>query len=147
MAELKTKRNDGDVDAFLNTVENDVRRRDAFKLKDIMSRISGEEPEMWGTSIVGFGSYPYQDRSGKSRTWMKIGFSPRKASTTLYIMDGFGDYQELLGTLGPHSTGKSCLYIKDLEKVDDAVLEDLISNSLGHIDAAIESGFEGTIPN
>lgn len=147
MAELKTKRNEGDVDAFLNSVENDVRRRDAFKLKDIMSRISGDNPAMWGTSIVGFGSYPYKDRSGKSRTWMKIGFSPRKTSTTLYIMDGFDDYQVLLGELGPHSTGKSCLYIKDLEKVDQDRLEKLIKSSLAHIDAAIKRGFEGTLPN
>jgi hypothetical protein len=147
MAELKTRKNDGDVDAFLNSVENETRRRDAFKVKDIMSRISGEEPAMWGDSIVGFGEYPYTNRSGKEHKWMKIGFSPRKQSLTLYIMDGFSDYQSLLGELGPHSTGKSCLYIKDLEKVDDDVLERLIVNSLQHIDAAIERGFEGTLPN
>jgi hypothetical protein len=147
MAELKTQQNDGDVDAFLNSVDNETRRRDAFVVKEMMSRISGEEPKMWGSSIVGYGEYSYKNRSGKESRWMKIGFSPRKQSMTLYIMDGFTDYQSLLGGLGPHGTGKSCLYIRDLEKVDHDVLEKLINSSLEHINAAIERGFEGTLPN
>jgi len=147
MAELKTRQNEGDVDAFLDSVENDTRKRDAFRVRDIMTRLSGEEPKMWGDSIVGFGEYPYTNRSGKEHKWMKIGFSPRKQSLTLYIMDGFSDYQSLLGQLGPHSAGKSCLYIKDLERVDADVLEKLITNSLEHVDTAIDRGFEGTLPN
>ena len=147
MAELKTQKNDGNVDAFLSSVENEKRRRDAFTVKEIMTRLSGEEPTMWGDSIVGFGEYPYTNRSGKENRWMKIGFSPRKQSLTLYIMDGFANYDSLLGELGPHSTGKSCLYIKDLTKVDEDVLESLITNSLEFINAKIEDGFEGTLPN
>ena len=147
MAELKTQQNDGDVDAFLNSVENDTRRRDAFAVKEIMTRLTGEEPKMWGASIVGFGEYPYKNAAGKENRWMKIGFSPRKQSLTLYIMDGFSNYDSLLGELGPHTTGKSCLYVKDLTKVDNDVLEQLITSSLEHINAAIERGFEGTIPN
>ena len=147
MAELKTQKNDGDVDEFLNSVENGTRRRDGFAVKEIMTRLTGEEPKMWGTSIVGFGEYPYTKRSGKEHTWMKIGFSPRKQSMTLYIMDGFGSYDSLLGELGPHSTGKSCLYIKDLENVNKEVLETLITNSIDFIDERIEEGFEGTLPN
>lgn len=147
MAELKTQQNDGDVDAFLNSVENETRRRDSLTVKDVMTRVSGEEPKMWGDSIVGFGEYAYKNRSGKEHKWMKVGFSPRKQSLTLYIMDGFGEYESLLGDLGPHSTGKSCLYIKDLTKVDGDVLEDLIRKSLGSVNAAIERGFEGTLPN
>lgn len=147
MAELKTQQNDGDVDAFLDSVENEIRRRDAFTVKETMTRLSGEEPKMWGDSIVGFGEYPYKNRAGKENKWMKIGFSPRKQSMTLYIMDGFGDYDTLLGELGPHSTGKACLYIRDLEKVDDKVLEKIIASSLEHVNAAIERGFEGTLPN
>ncbi|MGI9665954.1 MAG: DUF1801 domain-containing protein [Acidimicrobiia bacterium] len=134
MAEPKTKKNDGDVDAFLNSVENDTRRRDAFTVKEMMTRLSGEEPKMWGASIVGYGDYTYVTGSGNESTWMKIGFSPRKQSMTLYIMDGFDSYQDLLGDLGPHGTGKSCLYIKDLTKVDSNVLEDLIGQSLAFID-------------
>lgn len=147
MAELKTRQNEGNVDAFLNSVESELRRRDAFAVKEIMTRLSGEQPKMWGGSIVGFGEYPYKNRSGKENTWMKIGFSPRKQSLTLYIMDGFESYQSLLDELGPHSTGKSCLYIKDLTKVDGEVLEDLITRSLDFVNAAIERGFEGTLPN
>ena len=147
MAELKTQQNEGDVDEFLNSVEDQRRRRDSFTVKEIMTRLTGEEPKMWGTSIVGFGEYLYKNRSGKENKWMKIGFSPRKQSMTLYIMDGFGSYDSLLGELGPHSTGKSCLYIKDLEKVDRNVLETLISNSIDFIDERIEEGFEGTLPN
>jgi hypothetical protein len=146
MAELKTQQNDGDVDAFLASVENDTRRRDAVTIKEVMTRLSGEEPKMWGDSIVGYGSYAYTNRSGKENHWMKVGFSPRKQSLTLYIMDGFSDYQSVLGQLGPHGTGKSCLYIKDLEKVDSEVLEGLITRSLEHIDTRIEEGFDGTMP-
>lgn len=137
MAELKTQQNDGDVSAFIASVEDDRRRRDAHTILEMMARISGEAPRMWGTSIVGFGEYPYANASGKVNTWMKIGFSPRKQATTLYIMDGFDDHAGLLEGLGPHSTGKSCLYIKDLEKVDRDVLEDLMRRSLDHIDARI----------
>ena len=91
MSELKTQQNDGDVDAFLNSVDNETRRRDAFAVKEKMTRLSGEQPMMWGDSIIGFGSYAYKNRSGKESQWMKIGFSPRKQSMTLYIMDGFGN--------------------------------------------------------
>lgn len=139
MAEPKTKQNDGDVEAFLNSVDNDRRRRDAFTVNEIMTRLSGEQPKMWGASIIGFGEYPYTNASGKESTWMKIGFSPRKQAMTLYIMDGFDHYDEVLGELGPHSTGKSCLYIKDVEKVDRAVLEDLITRSLTFINDRIDA--------
>lgn len=140
MAELKTQQNDGDVDAFLESLDNDKRRRDAFTVKEIMTRLSGDEPRMWGSSIVGFGEYTYTSGSGKPSTWMKIGFSPRKQSLTLYIMDGFDNYDALLGELGPHSTGKACLYIKDLEKVDTKVLETLITRSLDQVASRNEAG-------
>lgn len=135
MAELRTAENDGSVDEFLQSVEDDTRRRDAQRTNDLMTRLSGEEPRMWGTSIVGFGRRSYHTKSGGESEWFKIGFSPRKQSLTLYIMDGFSEYESLLERLGPHSTGKSCLYVKDLEKVDSGVLEDLISRSLAHANA------------
>ena len=130
MAETKTKRNDNSVEDFIDSVDNDRRRRDAHTVNEIMTRLSGEEPTMWGTSIVGYGEYTYKPRGGSDRTWMKIGFSPRKQSMVLYIMDGFDDYDRLLTELGPHSTGKSCLYVKDVEAVDREVLEELIRRSL-----------------
>lgn len=135
MAELRTAENDGSVDEFLQSVEDDTRRRDAQRTNDLMTRLSGEEARMWGTSIVGFGRRSYHTKSGGESEWFKIGFSPRKQSLTLYIMDGFSEYESLLERLGPHSTGKSCLYVKDLEKVDSGVLEDLISRSLAHANA------------
>lgn len=146
MAQLKTQRNAGDVDAFVASVENETRRRDAAAIKETMTRLTGERPQMWGSSIVGYGTYSYASRAGKESTWFKIGFSPRKQALTLYIMNGFKDYEGLLSKLGNHSLGKSCLYIKNLEKVDVEVLDELITNSLAHIDTVIEKGFEGTMP-
>ena len=138
MAEIKTTKNDGDVDDFINLVENDRRREDSQTVREIMTRLSGDEPQMWGTSIVGFGPYVYTPTAGgKEREWFKIGFSPRKQSMILYIMDGFKSYDSLLGELGPHSTGKSCLYIKNVEKVDEDVLEQLITESLKAVETRI----------
>jgi hypothetical protein len=133
MAELKTKRNDGDVEAFLDSVDDERRRRDARAVTEMMTRLSGEKPTMWGASIIGFGEFRYPSTSGGSRQWFKIGLSPRKQSLTLYIMDGFKEYETLLSQLGSHTTGKSCLYIKDLDSVDHAVLERLIRSSLRHV--------------
>lgn len=140
MAELKTTRNDGDVDEFLNSVEDETRRRDGLVMRDLMSEITGEKPEMWGSSIVGFGTYVYRARSGGGdREWFKTGFSPRKQSLTLYIMDGFADYDELLAELGPHSTGKACLYVRDLAKVDRDILTRLIRESVAHVETRTSS--------
>ena len=135
MAELKTTRNDADVDEFLNSVDNDIRRRDAFAVKDLMAAATGEKPEMWGTSIVGYGPFRYAPKAGGADyEWFKVGFSPRKQSLTLYIMDGFSEYDELLGKLGKHTTGKTCLYIKNLDEVDTEVLPELITRSIAHVE-------------
>ena len=127
--ELKTKVNDADVIAFLESVEDPMRREDSLAMLDIMSEVTGEEPQMWGKSIVGFGSYHYVYASGQEGDWMAIGFSPRKQSLTLYIMSGFKAYDELMAKLGKYKTGKSCLYIKKLEDVDMDVLRKLIKGS------------------
>ena len=133
MAEVKTKENDGDVLAFLNSVENKQRREDALAVLELMKDITGEEARMWGTSIVGFGHYTYKYASGREGDWMCCGFSPRKTSLTLYIMDGFDKHQELMNQLGKFKTGKSCLYIKKLDDVNLAVLNDLIAESYHYI--------------
>ncbi len=130
MAELKTKKNDASVEGFLNSVEHEKRRTDSFKVLDIMKRITGEEPKMWGSSIIGFGSYHYKYASGREGDWFVAGFSPRKQSLTLYIMSGFKHYGNLLGKLGKHKTGKGCLYINKLEDIDQSVLEELITESI-----------------
>ena len=128
MADLKTKPNRKSVHKFLNSVENDRRREDAFALLEMMQEITGEKPVMWGDSIVGFGSYPYTNTSGSYR-WMLTGFSPRKASMSVYIMTGFKDYKGLLAKLGKCKSSVSCLYINKLEDIDLNVLRKLITKS------------------
>ena len=130
MAELKTKKNDTSVEGFLAAVENERRREDSFVVLDMMKRLTGEKPTMWGSSIVGFGSYHYRYASGREGDWPRIGFSPRKQSLTIYVMPGFSRYDDLLSRLGKHRTGKSCLYVNKLADVDLDVLEELMRGSL-----------------
>jgi len=134
MAELKTKPNDASVEEFIKGVEDEAKREDCRTVLKLMSEASGEKAVMWGPSIVGFGTYHYKYASGREGDWMKTGFSPRKQNLTLYIMDGFGKYDELLSALGPHKTGKSCLYIKKLEDIDLMVLKKLVKASITHFD-------------
>lgn len=133
MAELKTKLNDASVEAFLNTITDESKRQDAFTILAMMGEISGAEPKMWGTSIVGFGSYRYKYASGREGDWMQIGFSPRKQNLTIYIPGGMESYQATLAQLGKHSAGKGCLYIKRLQDVDLTVLRQLIATSMAHV--------------
>ena len=133
MAKLKTALNDASVDDFLQAVENETRKKDALIILDIMEEITGEPAKMWGTSIIGFGSYHYVYESGREGDWMMTGFSPRKTSLTLYIMSGFGRAEELLSQLGKYKTGKSCLYINKLEQIDLDVLKTLIQESVAYM--------------
>lgn len=133
MAELKTKPNDGDVEAYLNSVQNDKKREDSFTILALMKEVTGAEPKMWGSSIVGFGSYHYKYESGREGDWFVTGFAPRKQSLTLYIMSGFAAYEPLLQKLGKYKTGKACLYIKKIEDVDQEVLKELVKQSAEHV--------------
>ena len=133
MTELKTKVNDADVVAFLNDVADERKRQDCFAVLDLMQRITGAEPKMWGASIVGFGAYHYVYATGNSGDWPLTGFAPRAQNITLYIMAGFDQYDVLLARLGKHKIGKSCLYIKRLADVDLTVLEELVALSVEHM--------------
>jgi hypothetical protein len=133
MAELKTKRNQGNVQAFLNSVPDEKKRQDSFTILELMRQVTGKEPEMWGDSIVGFGSYHYKYESGRESDWFLTGFSPRKQNITLYIMAGFDEYDKFLNKLGKHTTGKSCLYVKKIEDVDADVLKELVRQSVEHM--------------
>lgn len=133
MSANKTKPGDGDVQAFLDGVENEKRRTDALEVFALMKRITGEEPRLWGPSIVGFGEHRYKYESGREGDWFVAGFSPRKQALTLYIMSGFSRHDELMARLGKYTTGKSCLYIKKLEDVDLDVLEELVKRSADHV--------------
>lgn len=133
---MKTVPNDAKVLDFLNNVENEKRRTDSLAILELMKEVMGEEPIMWGDSIVGFGVYHYTYASGREGDWMLTGFSPRKQNLTLYIMDGFDQYDELMSKLGKHKTGKSCLYINKLEDIDQNVLRKLVKLSAEHVAAA-----------
>ena len=133
MAELKTKKNSASVEAYLAQVENTRRREDSLAVLALMREVTGMEPEMWGDSMVGFGSYHYKYASGHEGDWFLVGFAPRKQNLVLYIMSGFDEYEELLAQLGKHKTGKSCLYLNKLADVDTAVLTQLIQKSVAHM--------------
>jgi hypothetical protein len=130
MAELKTKPNDQSVEAFINHIENESKRQDSWTILKILQEASGEVPQMWGDSIVGFGTYHYHYASGREGNWFLTGFSPRKRELTLYIMSGFDQYDELLVKLGKYKTGVSCLYIKKLEDIDSDILKKLVTRSV-----------------
>ncbi len=133
MAELKTKPSAVSVQAFLSGVTDDTRRSDSLALLKIMKQATGAEPKMWGSSLVGFGSYHYKYSSGREGDWFIVGFSPRKPALTVYIMDGFDRYNSLLRKLGKHKKAKSCLYIKRLSDIDLSVLKALIQQSARHV--------------
>ena len=136
MADPKTKPRRASVEKFLESVDNEKRRADSFEVLEIMKQITGEEPKMWGPSIVGFGSYHYKYASGREGDWMITGFSPRKQALTLYIMAGFSRYDELMAKLGKYKTGKSCLYVNKLEDVHLPTLKKLIRESVKHMKKA-----------
>lgn len=128
MAALKTQKTDASVEAFLQTVKDEAKRKDCEAVLKMMKQASKEEPKMWGTSIVGFGTYHYKsERSRQEGDWFFIGFSPRKANLTLYLMPGVNYYKEHLEKLGKFKTGGSCLYITKLENVDTKVLKELVT--------------------
>jgi hypothetical protein len=136
MSTLKTQKNDASVDAFLQAVADEQKRADSHAVLEMMRAVTGEEPFMWGESIVGFSSYRYQYKSGREGEWFVAGFSPRKQNLTLYIMAGFDEYDQLLAKLGKHKTGKSCLYIKRLSDVDQEALRELIQKSVDYMRSA-----------
>ncbi|MBD81369.1 MAG: hypothetical protein CL840_20800 [Crocinitomicaceae bacterium] len=131
--ELKTKVNDASVTDYINQIENEQKRTDAFELIDIMNSITGKEPKMWGGSIIGFDSYHYKYKSGQEGDMLAVGFSPRKAKHSIYILQGFSNQEELMNKLGKHKTGKSCLYINKLDDVSREVLKELISESYNYV--------------
>ena len=131
MAELKTKKTAASVPAFIASVKNPKRKTDARIALKLMKDATGMRPMMWGAAIVGFGQYHYKsERSKQEGDWPLVGFSPRAANMTFYIMPGFKDLQPLLKKLGPHTMGGSCLYIADLSKIHQPTLTAIIRRSL-----------------
>jgi hypothetical protein len=129
-AELKTRPTKASVEKFLDGVKDERQRADAFKILEMMKRLSGEKPVMWGPSIIGFGSQMLKYATGRELDWPRTCFSPRKGNLALYVLSGRPGERELLEKLGPHKHGVSCLLIKRLADVDQKVLERLIKESL-----------------
>lgn len=128
--EIKTRPTNASAGEFIEAVEDEKQQTDAHWIAEMMERISGFKPVMWGPSIIGFGNYHYKYDSGHEGDMCRIGFSPRKGQTVFYIANGFAGYAELMERLGKYKTGKSCLYIKRLTDVDLSVLEQLCVESL-----------------
>lgn len=135
MAEPRTRPTGASVEAFLAAVPDERRRADGRVVLELMRRVTGEAPKMWGPSIIGFGAYrlPYAD--GSSAEWPVAAFSPRKQDLTLYLLPDFQRRAELMARLGKHRTGKSCLYLKRLSDVDLGVLEELVAASIAGVRA------------
>jgi hypothetical protein len=128
-SDRKTHPGADSVEEFLAAVPDERRREDARRARDLIAEVTGVEPVMWGSSIVGFGRQPYTTADKKEREWFAVGLSPRKASLTLYGLTYYGSNEDLLDRLGPHTTGKGCLYLKRLDDVDEAVLRELVATA------------------
>ena len=135
MAKMKTTPTQASVDAYLDAVEDEKKRADCRAIAAMMAEATGAPARMWGPSIVGFGTYHYRYASGREGDFMETGFAARKRAITLYIMAGFSEYGDLLAKLGKHDTGKSCLYVKRLADVDQAVLREMVERSVAWIRA------------
>ncbi|WP_259545448.1 DUF1801 domain-containing protein [Heyndrickxia sp. FSL K6-6286] len=133
MYKLKTKENDHSVIEFIENIENPKKREDAYQLLDIFTETTGYPAKMWGTSIIGFGSYHYKYKSGHEGDAPFVGFSPRKAKISLYLATGEPKREELLNQLGKHTTGKACVYVNKLSDIDVTILKLLIDQSVNFL--------------
>lgn len=130
MAEAKTRPTKASVSAFLAAVPDEQRRKDGQAIAKLLREVTGEKPVLWGSSIVGFGTYVLEYADGREAEWPLVGFSPRKSELVVYVMPGFERYADLLARLGKHRIGKSCLYLKKLGDADPAVLKEIVSRSV-----------------
>ncbi len=131
MAEIKTKPTADSVTDFINKIKDEEKRQDSFTILEMMKKATGEEPKMWGSSLVGFGFLKLKSpATGREVDWFKTGFSPRKANLSLYICGGFKPHATALKKLGKHKTGVGCLYINKLQDIDLKILKGMIEVSL-----------------
>lgn len=135
MAELKTKQNDTDVNEFVfSFADTEQKRKDSYELINLMKDISGSEPKMWGSSIIGFGTYHYKsEKSRQEGDWPLIGFSPRKAAISLYVYTGAKEHEYLLEGLGKYKLGKACIYVKKLSDINQDVLKRLAIETIKYL--------------
>ncbi len=133
MAKNKTMENSLNVNEFLNTLKEDKKRTDSLGIIELISKQTGIEPKMWGSSIIGFGSYHYRYESGHEGEAPIIAFSPRASAITLYLSSHFENREELLEKLGKHKTGKGCIYINSIDNVNIEILEKMVVNHINYI--------------
>jgi hypothetical protein len=136
MAQPKTQPTKASVQKFIAAIDGDARRRDCQTLAAMMTRATGHKPVMWGPSIVGFGECDYPGASGRSTRWFEIGFSPRKAALTLYLLGGFD--REVVGRMAMRSSAGGCLYVRSLENIDRTTLQRVMNDSVRRIRANLE---------
>lgn len=131
LAEIKTKQTSESVENFINSIKDEQKRKDSFVLLEMMKKASGEDAKMWGGSIVGFGHKRYKSpTSGREVDWFLIGFSPRKANLTLYLMINHKVHEDAFKKLGKHKTDGGCIYINKLEDIDLKILKEMMNASL-----------------
>src|SRR2546428_10204291 len=130
MAENKTKATEASVESYFSAIEDEARRKDCQALAKLMTTATKEQPKMWGTSIVGFGSYHYKYESGREGESCLTGFSSRKGDISIYLVASFPGQEALLAKLGKHKRGKGCLYLRRLSDVDRKVLEQLVAGAV-----------------
>ncbi len=137
MAELKTKPSDSNVHDFINSfADTEQKKKDSFEILKLMQDITGHEPKMWGSSIIGFGQYHYKsERSRQEGDWPLVGFSPRKAAISLYVYSGCSGQDDLLKELGKFKMGKSCIYVKKLSDINQEPLIKLIISTIEHLES------------
>lgn len=136
MGELKTKQHDGDVAEFIRSyADSEQKQADSFALVELMREITGQEPKMWGDTMIGFGQYHYKSaRSRQEGDWMRVGFSPRKAAISLYVYSAIPEQEQLLPSLGKYKMGKGCIYVKRLTDIDREVLKKIILSTLAWLE-------------
>ena len=139
MAENKTQATKASVTEFIKAIDDPVRRADVRKVAAMMRKATGKRAKMWGSSIVGYGTYRYKYASGREGEFMMVGYSPRKQALSVYIMAGFSKYGSLMARLGKYKTGKSCLYIKRLSDIDEEILQRLINESVKYMRKTYET--------
>lgn len=131
LAQIKTQQNSASVEDFINKVKDEQQRKDSFVILEIMKKVSGEEPKMWGASLIGFGNKRYKSpNTGREVDWFLIGFSPRKANLSLHLVFDINKHSDTLKKLGKYKTGAGCLYINKLDDIDVNILEKLIKAAI-----------------
>lgn len=129
MGEIKTHRTEDDVDAFIGQIADDARRQDCQVLLGMMRKVTGVEPAVWSSGVIGFGTFHYRSASGQEGDWFPVGFASRKAAITIYLGLDLAGVPDLLAGLGKHTTGKGCIYLKRLSDVNPEVLEKVVAES------------------